>query len=78
MFFELSTRPAMNFPVQTWLTPMLCLSHDNGWHMVELDEGVRVMIKGYTNDRTITAAARHWCRKCGGADAAAAASTFTK
>ena len=49
----------MNFPVQTWLTPMLCLSHDNGWHMVELDEGVRVMIKGYTNDRTITEAARH-------------------
>lgn len=49
----------MEFPVQTWLTPMLCLSHDNGWHMVELDEGVRVMIKGYANDRTITAAARH-------------------
>ena len=59
MFFKLSTRPAMNFPVQTWLTPVLCLGHDHGWHMVELDEGVKVMIKGYANDRTITAAARH-------------------
>jgi hypothetical protein len=49
----------MDFPVQTWLTPKLCLSHDNGWHMVELGEGVRVLIKGYTNDRTITEAARH-------------------
>ena len=58
MFFELSTRPATDFPVQTWLTPVLCLSHDNGWHMVELDQGVRVMIKGYTNDRRITEAAR--------------------
>ena len=59
MFFALSTRPATDFPVQTWLTPTLCLSHDHGWHMVELDEGVRVMIKGYANDRTITEAARH-------------------
>jgi len=59
MFFALSTQPAINFPVQTWVTPALCLSHDNGWHMVELDTDVRVMIKGYANDRTITETARH-------------------
>ena len=49
----------MDFPVQTWLTPTLCLSHDHGWHTVELDTDVRVIIKGYANDRTITEAARH-------------------
>jgi hypothetical protein len=65
MFFALSTRPEMNFPVQTWLTPTLCLGHDHGWRMVELDEGVRVMIKGYANDRTITAAARHCAANTG-------------
>jgi hypothetical protein len=65
MFFALSTQPAMNFPVQTWLTPTLCLAHDNGWCMVELDTDVRVMIKGYANDRTITEAARHCAANTG-------------
>ena len=59
MFFALSTQPVMDFPMQTWLTPTLCLSHDHGWHMLEQDSGDRVMIKGYANDRTIAEAARH-------------------
>ena len=59
MFFALSTQPVMDFPMQTWLTPTLCLSHDHGWHMLEQDSGDRVMIKGYANDRTITEAAQH-------------------